>query len=259
MSSDLQALPELQDLFELQNLAVADLQAPSDRQERRARCPRCWQPLFSCFCSEFKAQGLPFQLLVLIHPIERKRRLASGRLLHALIEGSICFEGEEFIDHPGLARLLSDPNLMPYVLSPGPRSIDLDQLNRSELRSLIQPVDGQKLLLILIDGTWATARRMLRSPQLEGLPRLMFQPEQSSRFVVRQQPAPNCLSTLEATAEFIERFATDPDPTSNNTEKKSTQVAAENLRKAFTKLIREHLALDPSGTYASEKLGRLNL
>jgi DTW domain-containing protein YfiP len=219
--------------------------------ERRSRCSRCWQPRFACFCADFKPQSLPFQLLILIHPIERKRRLASGRLLHALIENSICYEGEEFIDHPGLQRLLSDTRLMPFVLSPGPGSVDLDRLDLQARRSLLMPMppDDRRLLLILIDGTWATARRMLRSPQLTSLPRLMFSPQQSSRFIVRQQPAPNCLSTLEATAEFIERFALDPESRPDG-EFLQAPTVARGLRLAFAKLIREHLDRDPSGTYA---------
>jgi DTW domain-containing protein YfiP len=227
--------------------------ADSNKLDRRSRCPRCWQPQFSCFCEAFKPQRLPFQLLVLIHPIERKRRLASGRLLHALVEPSVCIEGEDFVQHAGLQRLLDDPSLKPYVLSPGPGSVDLDQLNSDQRREVLQNEDQRRLLLILIDGTWATARRMLRSPQLRDLPRLMFTPRQTSRFIVRKQPAPTCLSTLEATAEFIERFTVGPAESQECGPHQNSQVIADTLRSAFSELIRAHLAQDPSLTYTRAK------
>lgn len=233
----------------------------SNKIDRRSRCPRCWQPQFSCFCEAFKPQRLPFQLLVLIHPIERKRRLASGRLLHALVEASICIEGEDFVDHPGLQRLLDDPSLRPFVLSPGPGSVDLDELSCDQRRELLQSDDHRRLLLILIDGTWATARRMLRSPQLRHLPRLMFTPRQKSRFIVRKQPTPTCLSTLEATAEFIERFTPGPSGSQDSGlhQISTDQSVAHTLRSAFSQLIQSHLAQDPSMTYTSAKGPEANI
>jgi DTW domain-containing protein YfiP len=45
---------------------------------------------------------------------------------------------------------------------------------------------------------------MLRlSPSLQRLPRIMFTPSAPSRYVIKQQPHPGCLSTLEATHELL--------------------------------------------------------
>jgi len=41
------------------------------------------------------------------------------------------------------------------------------------------------------------------SPSLHRLPRIMFTPSSRSRFVIKQQPHPSCLSTLEATHELL--------------------------------------------------------
>jgi len=182
-------------------------------------------------------------------------------LLHALVEPSICIEGEDFVAHTGLQRLLDDPNLKPYVLSPGTGSVDLDLLSCDQRREILHSEDHRRLLLILIDGTWATARRMLRSPQLRDLPRLMFTPRQSSRFIVRKQPSPTCLSTLEATAEFIERFtfAMTENQASGPHQNSNLQDVADRLRSAFARLIQAHLDQDPSMTHTRAKGPEANI
>ena len=67
-------------------------------------------------------------------------------------------------------------------------------------------VRGEKrLLIVILDATWSGARKMLRlSPSLQRLPRVMFRPTAPSRFVIKQQPQPGCLSTLEAVHELLQ-------------------------------------------------------
>jgi DTW domain-containing protein YfiP len=53
------------------------------------------------------------------------------------------------------------------------------------------------------------------SPSLQRLPRIMFTPSAPSRYVIKQQPHPGCLSTLEATHELLlalERAGLDDYP-----------------------------------------------
>jgi hypothetical protein len=59
-------------------------------------------------------------------------------------------------------------------------------------------------VLVLLDGTWSLALKMFReSPCLHDLPRAMFGAPPLSRFVIKQQPRPDCLSTLEAVHEAL--------------------------------------------------------
>jgi DTW domain-containing protein YfiP len=63
---------------------------------------------------------------------------------------------------------------------------------------------GRRLVVFLLDGTWACAAKMLRiSTSLKELPQIMFPPAAPSRFVIKQQPVVGCLSTLEATHELL--------------------------------------------------------
>src|SRR6185436_7861392 len=62
----------------------------------------------------------------------------------------------------------------------------------------------RRLVVFLLDATWALGRKMLRlSPCLQRLPRIMFTPTAPSRYVIKQQPHAGCLSTLEATHELL--------------------------------------------------------
>ena len=60
-------------------------------------------------------------------------------------------------------------------------------------------------LILVVDGTWNTARKMLRlSRNLHSVPRICFTPVRPSRFRVRKQPHPNCYSTIEAIHQTLE-------------------------------------------------------
>jgi DTW domain-containing protein YfiP len=77
---------------------------------------------------------------------------------------------------------------------------------RNLSRGALQPADlgGRRLVVFLLDATWACARKMLRlSASLQRLPRIMFTPSSPSRYVIKQQPQAGCLSTLEATHELL--------------------------------------------------------
>lgn len=64
---------------------------------------------------------------------------------------------------------------------------------------------SKKLRVFVIDGTWATAKKMVRlSTNLHTLPRICFSSDQPSTFRVRKQPRAGCFSTIEAIHHTIE-------------------------------------------------------
>jgi hypothetical protein len=67
--------------------------------------------------------------------------------------------------------------------------------------------------LIVLDGTWANARKLLTAnPALAALPRVSFQPQRPSDYGIRRQPAPFCVSTIEALAEVLAVLEPDGGP-----------------------------------------------
>jgi DTW domain-containing protein YfiP len=137
---------------------------------------------------------------LLMHPKEFKQEKAgTGRLTHLCLAQSEIHMGIAFDQHEAVQALLADPQYFPVLLYPGPTALNLSQ---GQLRA--SDLGGRRLLVFILDATWSGARKMLRlSPSLQRLPRVMFTPTAPSRFVIKQQPHPACLSTLEATHELL--------------------------------------------------------
>jgi DTW domain-containing protein len=154
------------------------------------------------------------RFVFLMHPKEFKQeKAATGRLTHLCLPQSEIRMGVAFDENEEVQALLHDPGLYPVLLYPGKTALNLTQ---GDLRAA--DLGGRRLAVFLLDATWTLGRKMLRlSPSLQRLPRIMFTPASRSRYLIKQQPHPNCLSTLEATHEMLlalERSGLDryPDP-----------------------------------------------
>lgn len=180
------------------------------REERRRNakvyrdlCVSCMQPGFSCFCSHVRAFDPKIKFVILIHPIEVKRRIATGRMSHLCLQNSELLMGQDYSRHDRVNAILQDPQNDCVILYPGPRSLNLTQAGPQEKRALFEL--GKTPVVFVIDGTWATAGKMIhQSRNLQTLPRVGFTPPGPSHFRVRKQPSPECYSTIEAIHHTIE-------------------------------------------------------
>ena len=170
----------------------------------REMCYRCFWPKALCWCPSITPMPTRTRFAFLMHPKEFKEEKANtGRLTHLCLPNSKIHMGAEFETHAEVQELLRDPRYHPMLVYPGPGAVNLSHppphaaLTRETL-------GGRTLLLLLLDATWACARKMLRlSPSLQRLPRVMFTPTTPSRYVIKQQPQEGCLSTLECTHELL--------------------------------------------------------
>lgn len=113
-------------------------------------------------------------------------------MAHLCIRNSRLIMGRSFQDDAQVNALIADPGRACVILFPGRESQDIGA-------SGWQPPPGQRLTLFVVDGTWLTARAMLReSPNLMALPQIRFTPTRRSEYKFRQQPEAHCLSTIEA-------------------------------------------------------------
>lgn len=140
------------------------------------------------------------KFVILMHPFEFKRIKANtGRLTHVCLADSELFIGESFDTHEEVQALINDPKNFPVLLYPGKTARDLSkgELARGDFA-------GRRLVVFLLDATWRLVRPMLRnSLTLQALPRIMFSNAAPSRYVIKRQPEPGCLSTLEAVHELL--------------------------------------------------------
>ena len=140
------------------------------------------------------------KFVFLMHPYEFKRIKANtGRLTHLSLADSELHVGIGFDGHAAVQALLNDPQNFPVLLYPAPGARDL---SKGELTA--HDFAGRRLVVFLLDATWRLVRPMLRtSLSLQRLPRIMLSHAAPSRYVIKRQPEPGCLSTLEATHELL--------------------------------------------------------
>ena len=87
----------------------------------------------------------------------------------------------------------------------------------------------RKWLLVLIDGTWAQAKRMVRdSPHLSEFTQVCFQDAAHSAFdAVRREPDEHCVSTLEACVRALRLL--EPDSAAVETAASYLEVSKTNF------------------------------
>ncbi|MCY1546873.1 DTW domain protein [compost metagenome] len=102
--------------------------------------------------------------------------------------------GEVFEDLPAL---LTPPGYRACLLFPGEGALPLPQFAAQ--------AGGQPALLVVPDGTWRKARKLLHcNPSLAALPRVTLPSGAPSRYRLRKAPAADALSTIEAIVSALE-------------------------------------------------------
>lgn len=174
------------------------------RPMSREMCHRCNWPARLCWCGSIPPLSVRTKFVFLMHPHEHKHvRNNTGRLTHLSLRDSELHIGIRFDDHPAVRALIADPNHFPVLLYPGPAAYDL-----SAPATPFPDLAGRRLVVFLLDATWNLARVMIRdNPGLRRLPHIMFSHSAPSRYVIKKQPEPGCLSTLEATHELLTALA----------------------------------------------------
>jgi len=169
----------------------------------RALCAACLQPPFGCYCGAITRFDPGLDFVILIHPLEMKRRIATGRMSHLCLAGSRLLAGRDFSSDLRVEEILSDPKRHSVMLYPGSQAIDLTSIPAFD-RAQIFP-RYRRLTVFVVDVTCRTVRPMVRSANLARLPRISFSLGRLSGFrEVRKQPAAECFSTIEAIHQTIE-------------------------------------------------------
>lgn len=170
-------------------------------------CYKCHLPRQNCWCGSITPMATRTKFVILMHPYEFKRIKANtGRLTHLCLAGSELHIGESFDQHEAVQALINDPKNYPVLLYPGRDALDLSTLREEDpqLITLNTQLQQRQLLVFLVDATWRLVRPMLRtSLSLQRLPRIMFSGAAPSRYIIKRQPEPGCLSTLEAAHELL--------------------------------------------------------
>ena len=169
----------------------------------RIRCLRCRKASLTCYCHLLPVIAADTRFVILQHPREAWKSIGSGRLAHLALPNSMLLEGIDFTHDPRLNAILADPDSACAILYPGSTSRSIDRLTPSDRAELMPP--GKRFVLLVIDGTWTSARPILRrSANLAALPRVSFSVSKLSEYAgLRKQPYDYCISTVEAIGRVI--------------------------------------------------------
>ena len=130
-------------------------EAPQFRADRET-CADCWQPQFSCYCHAIEKFDAKIEFIILIHPIEARRRVATGRMSYLNLANAHILRGSEFAGDAKLNALLAEPGYRNILLSPGTEATNLTGLPEDKIRTHF-PQD-KKLRIFVLDreqrSTW---------------------------------------------------------------------------------------------------------
>lgn len=158
----------------------------------RIHCPRCHRPQSHCLCSLIPSLDSRTRVLLLQHPSEVNHALNTARLAALGLNNAELIVGEVFEDLPGL---LNQPGYQARLLFPGEEAQPMHAYAPSE----------DPLLLVVPDGTWRKARKLLHlNPLLAALPRVTLAAGSVSRYRLRKAPGPGALSTVEAVVQALQ-------------------------------------------------------
>jgi DTW domain-containing protein YfiP len=132
----------------------------------------------------------------------------TGWLVADVVPDTHAFTWSRTAVDPALPALLADPRWQPYVVFPDDDAGMGTITDAAHAGAGTAPgadpsgaASGKRPLFVLLDATWAEARKIFRkSPYLSALPRLSLQPQRPSRYRLRSSEHAHYLCTSEVAA-----------------------------------------------------------
>ncbi len=163
---------------------------------KQERCVGCRLLPSHCLCALRPTMSTRAGVCLLMADIEPLKPSNTGWLVADVVADTFAFGWARTSTDPALLALLSDPQWQPFVVFPGQYAAPGRVVHTVPIGGM-----GKRPLFILLDGTWAEARKMFgRSPYLDALPVLSLAPDQASRYKLRNSGRDDHLCTSEVAA-----------------------------------------------------------
>jgi DTW domain-containing protein YfiP len=163
------------------------------------RCDDCRLPTVYCMCSMRRSVPSHAGMCLLMADIEPIKPSNTGWLIADIVPDTFAFSWARTEVNPALLQLLADPQWQPYVVFPA------EFVDASRVVHTVDEASTKRPLFVLLDGTWAEARKMFRkSPYLNHLPILSLHPDQISRYRLRRSSREDHFCTAEVAALCLE-------------------------------------------------------
>ena len=159
----------------------------------RPVCLRCHKPAVACVCGWITPVDNRTSVLVLQHPRERLHAIGTARFARLGLNNARV----EVAWHANRVETQA-PSWLPAgagLLYPAAHARDLREL----------PSHEQPRHLVVLDGTWHTARTLYRDKSwLHALPHYRLLPDKPGQYRIRREPQADYVSTIEAIVEALQ-------------------------------------------------------
>jgi DTW domain-containing protein YfiP len=168
---------------------------------KRERCAGCRLVPSHCLCALCPATPTRAGVCLLMADIEPLKPSNTGWLVADVVADTFAFGWARTATDPALLALLSDPQWQAYVVFPGEYAAPARVVHAIQTPDTVGDATAKRPLFILLDGTWAEARKMFgRSPCLNHLPVLSLSPKQISNYKLRRSRRDDHFCTSEVAA-----------------------------------------------------------
>ena len=154
------------------------------------------RPSSTCICKHLSPLQTKTRFIILMHPKEyKKQKNGTGHMTKLQLENSEVIVGVDFTNDKRVNEILTNEKSSSFLLYPGKDNFNLSIRKGAEINLFM----GDNPHIFILDGTWPCARKMLKlSKNLQQLKRVSFDNKIKSKFIIKQQPEPLCLSTIES-------------------------------------------------------------
>jgi DTW domain-containing protein len=165
------------------------------------RCEGCRLVATHCICSQRPTIDVNAGVCLIMGDIEALKPSNTGWLVADVVADTFAFGWSRTAVDPGLLAVLNDPQWQPYVVFPSEYAEPARVVTDVAEASQAVHGTGKRPLFVLLDGTWAEARKMFRkSPYLDALPVLSLHPDHASNYQLRRSSRDDHFCTSEVAA-----------------------------------------------------------
>lgn len=163
------------------------------------RCEGCRLFAAYCICALCPVVDTRVGVCLLMGDIEAIKPSNTGWLIADLVDETWAFGWWRTQVDPALIALLQDPQWQPYVVFPAEFAEPSRVVQALQAPAPAGPGQaGKRPLFVLLDGTWAEARKMFKkSPYLDGFPVLSLHPDHISNYRLRRSSRDDHFCTAE--------------------------------------------------------------
>lgn len=193
---------------------------PSDEAPDANECPRCRKAEALCVCDDIEAIDNKVFVLILQHPQEQDRALATARLTALHFKNAALKIGLSWSSLSKIMGQDTDPQrwAILYLGSvkaadalPGRDVVLVDKKGEAIANQdrALRDIEG----IILLDGTWSQAKALWwRNAWMLKCRRVVLGPREPSRYgKIRREPRRDALSTIESAAMLVSRLERKPE------------------------------------------------